>query len=126
MKILITGGTHGMGKGVAKVLAGIDNQVHEIIILCRSKELGEAVSTEIVNTTSNKKISIIMAPLYIEHQDKNLKRSGKFITWKKNEFVDVKEDSAVLDQELQDRLWKISLELCADEKTNQIAANLQS
>lgn len=44
MKILITGGTNGMGKGVAKVLADIDNQAHEIIILCRSKELGEAIS----------------------------------------------------------------------------------
>jgi hypothetical protein len=301
MKILITGGTNGMGKGVAKTLAAIDNQSHEIIILCRSKELGEAVSTEIVNTTSNNKISIvlcdlskfadvkralveihdkhefldgifinaglgyvakqvetedgfdshfqvnylsqfmltlnlldllkkskkdgriifnvtrtgeifwddiqminkwsyedgihqamvakrmflvklhnlhrktkdsklsfigfeipktvwsnqiniipdymkilatmmkffgsfisiekcgeIMAPLFTEYQDKSQKRSGKFITWKKNEFIDIKEDSAVLDQELQDRLWKISLELCADEKTNQIAANLQS
>jgi NAD(P)-dependent dehydrogenase (short-subunit alcohol dehydrogenase family) len=33
MKILVTGGTNGMGKGVAKVLAGIDNQNHEIILL---------------------------------------------------------------------------------------------
>jgi hypothetical protein len=36
MKILVTGGTNGMGKGVTKVLAGIDNQIHEIILLCRS------------------------------------------------------------------------------------------
>jgi NAD(P)-dependent dehydrogenase (short-subunit alcohol dehydrogenase family) len=35
MKILITGGTNEMGKGVVKVLAGIDNQVHKVIILCR-------------------------------------------------------------------------------------------
>lgn len=301
MKILITGGTHGMGKGVAKVLAGIDNQAHEIIILSRSKELGEAVTKEIVNTTSNKKISIIlcdltklsdvkraiieiqnkhefldgifinaglgyaakrvetedgldshfqvnylsqfmltlnllnllknsekggriifnvtkggkifwddiqmnkkwsyedgihqamvakrmflarlhnlhreikdsklsfigfeisktvwsnqiniipvymnimatmmklfgtfisiekcgqiMTPLFTENQEESLKKSGKFITWKKNEFIDIKEDFAVLNQELQDRLWKISLELCADEKTNQIAVNPQN
>ena len=49
MKILVTGGTNGMGKGVAKVLAGIDNQIHEVIILCRSKELGEATIREIEN-----------------------------------------------------------------------------
>ena len=30
MKVLVTGGTNGMGKGVAKILAGIDNQIHEV------------------------------------------------------------------------------------------------
>ena len=60
MKVLITGGTNGMGKGVAKILADIDNQTHEIIVLCRSKELGEAVIAELINATSNKKISIII------------------------------------------------------------------
>jgi short-subunit dehydrogenase involved in D-alanine esterification of teichoic acids len=298
MKVLITGGTNGMGKGVAKVLADIDNHAHEIIILCRSKALSEAVVTELVNATSNMKISIIlcdltkladvkraiieihdkhefldgifinaglgyaakrvetedgfdshfqvnylsqfmltlnlldllkksekggriifnvtrmgeifwddmqmnkkwsfedgihqamvakrmflaklhnphrdikdskltfigfeisktvwsnqiniiplymkimatlmklfgtfisiekcgeiMAPLFTENQEESLKKSGKFITWKKNEFIDIKEDLAVLNQEYQDRLWKISLELCADKKTNQIATN---
>ena len=63
MKILVTGGTNGMGKGVAKVLAGLDNQIHEVIILCRSKELGEATIKEIENTTDNKKISIVLCDL---------------------------------------------------------------
>src|SRR6056297_2191282 len=63
MKVLITGGTNGMGKGVAKILAGLDNKTHEIIILCRSKELGEAVVSELVNTTSNNKISTILCDL---------------------------------------------------------------
>ena len=301
MKVLVTGGTNGMGKGVAKVLAGIDNQMHEIIILCRSRNLGEEIIKEFEKTTLNKKISIIlcdltklsdvrnaiqeiqskhefldgifinaglgyaskrvetedgmdphfqvnylshfmlslnllnlleksenggriifnvtkggeifwddlqmknkwgyedaihqamvakrmflyklhnlyrerkgsklsfigfeisqtvwsnqlniiptfmrimatimkllgtfisiekcgeiMAPLFTENQEESLKKSGKFITWKKNEFVFIREDNNVLNPELQDRLWKISLELCADEKTSQIAANLHN
>ena len=299
MKILITGGTNGMGKGVAKVLAGLDNLAHEIIILCRSKELGEAVKIEFENTTFNKKVSLIlcdltklndvkraineiqskhkfldgifinaglgyaaksvetedemdshfqvnylsqfmltlnllnllenserggriifnvteggkivwddmqmknkwgyedgihqamvakrmflvklhnlyrnmkesslsfvgfqiqktvwtnqihiipaymrimatimkffgtfitiekcgeiMAPLFTENQEESLNKSGKFITWNKNGFVDIKEDMNILNQESQDRLWSMSLELCADARTTQIAKKL--
>jgi hypothetical protein len=300
MKILVTGGTNGMGKGVAKVLAGIDNQIHEVIILCRSKELGEATIKELENSTGNKKTSIIlcdltklsdvrsaiseiqskhkfldcifinaglgyaakrvetedgmdphfqvnylsqfmltlnilnllensvnggrvifnvtrggkifwddiqmkekwdfeddihqamvakrmflvklhnlyrevsgsrlsfvgfeisktvwsnqiniipffmktmatimkffgtfisieecgwiMAPLFTENQEESQNRSGKLITWKKNGFMDLKEEEDVFDPEMQDRLWKISLELCMDEKTTLIAEKLR-
>ncbi len=296
MKILVTGGTNGMGKGVAKVLAGIDNQIHEVILLCRSKELGEATIRELENSTMNKNISIIlcdltkltdvktaiseiqskhkfldcifinaglgyaakrvetedgmdshfqvnylsqfmltlnllnllensenrgrvifnvtrggkifwddmqmnknwsyengihqamiakrmflvklhdlyreikgskvsfigfeisktvwsnqiniipvsmktiatvmkffgtfisieecgmiMSPLFTENQEESLKKSGKFITWKKNNFIEINEDKLVFDHVMQDRLWKTSLELCMDEKTIQIA-----
>jgi len=299
MKILVTGGTNGMGKGVAKVLAGIDNQIHEVILLCRSKELGEATIRELENSTMNKKISIIlcdlakltdvrhaidefqskhkfldcifinaglgyaaervetedgmdshfqvnylshfmltlnllnllensenggrvifnvtrggkifwddiqmkknwsyengihqamvakrmflvklndlyknvkgsevyfigfeisktvwsnqiniipafmkmmatmmkwfgtfisidkcgriMAPLFTENQEESLKKSGKFVTWKNNEFMGMNEDETYFDQEIQERLWKISLELCKDEKTTQISERL--
>ena len=299
MKILVTGGTHGMGKGVAKVLAGIDNQIHEVILLCRSKKLGESTIKEIENSTMNQKISIIlcdlaklndvrnaineiqskhkfldgifinaglgyaakrvetedgmdshfqvnylsqfmltlnllnllensesggriifnvtkggkifwddmqmqnvwsyergihqamvakrmflatlhhlhrhlkdsklsfigfeisktvwsnqiniipfymktmatlmkvlgqfisiekcgaiMSSLFTEKQEESLKKSGKFITWKNNEFIEIKEDEIVLNQELQDRLWSTSLQLCRDEKTTRIAENL--
>ena len=299
MKILVTGGTNGMGKGVAKVLAGIDNQIHEIILLCRSRELGEATIREIENSTLNRKISIIlcdlaklsdvstaiseiqskhefidcifinaglgyaakrietedgmdphfqvnylsqfmltlnllnllensvkggrvifnvtrggeifwddiqmkekwnfengihqamvakrmflvklhnlfrkvpgskisfigfeisktvwsnqiniipffmktmatimkffgtfisiedcgriMAPLFTEKQEESLKKSGKFITWKKDKFIEMNEDEIVLNHEMQDRLWKTSLELCMDEKTTQVAEKL--
>lgn len=65
MKILITGGTNGMGKGVAKALAGLDNQKHEIIILCRSRELGEKVVNEIESSTSNNQMSIVQCDLAI-------------------------------------------------------------
>lgn len=301
MKILVTGGTNGMGKGVAKILAGVDNQIHEVIILCRSKELGVATIKEIENTSNNKKISIvicdltklrdvrnaikeiqsqhkyldgifinaglgyaaervetedgmdshfqvnylsqfmltlnllnllensenggrvifnvtrggkifwddiqmkqnwnfengihqamvakrmflvklndlykgskgskvsfigfeisktvwsnqlniiplsmktmatimkffgtfisieecgkIMAPLFTENQEESLKKSGKFITWKKNNFIELNEDKIIFDHEMQDRLWKTSLELCKDQKTTQIAEKLQN
>lgn len=63
MKILITGGTHGIGKGVAKVLSAMDNQEHEIIILCRSSKLAEAVKTEFERITSNKKVSYVLCDL---------------------------------------------------------------
>ena len=301
MKVLVTGGTNGMGKGVAKVLAGIDNQNHEIILLGRSKELGEATIRELESSTMNKKISfvlcdlarlrdvrnaiseikskhkyldcifinaglgyaanrvetedgmdshfqvnylsqfmltlnllsllenaedggrvifnvtrggkifwediqmkndwnfesgihqamvakrmflvklhdlykevnapkvsfigfeisktvwsnqlniipttmkimatimkffgtfisieecgIIMAPLFTENQEESLKKSGKFVTWKKNEFIGINEEETVLDREMQEKLWKISLELCNDETTVRISERLQS
>jgi hypothetical protein len=63
MKILVTGGTNGMGKGVAKILAGIDDQIHEIILLGRSEELGKATIKEIENSTLNRKISFILCDL---------------------------------------------------------------
>jgi len=296
MKVLVTGGTNGMGKGVAKVLAGSDNQIHEIIILCRSKERGEAVIKELEGITKNKKISMvlcdltklndvrnaiqeihsqhdfldglfinaglgyaaervetedgmdphfqvnylsqfmltlnlldlleksenggrvifnvteggeifwddmqmkenwsyengihqamvakrmfcdrmhnfyrefegpkvsfigfqiaktvwtnqiniiplpmkimanvmkifgtfnsieecgmIMSPLFTENQEESLKKSGKFITWKKNKFIEIEQGNDVLDKKMQDKLWNISLDLCKDEKTTQIA-----
>ncbi len=301
MKILITGGTNGMGKGVAKVLASDDNKSHEIIILCRSKELGENTIKELESVTLNKKISIIlcdltklsdvknaineiqskhkfldgifinaglgyaarrietedgmdshfqvnylsqfmltlnllnlleksesggriifnatkggkiiwddiqmknkwnyeegihqamvakrmfliklhdlyrnakgvelsfigfeiskvvwtnqiniipvfmrmmatifklfgkfisieecgiiMAPLFTENQEESLKKSGKLITWKEDRFVDIKEDINILNKESQDRLWKISLDLCSDEKTTRISKELHN
>ena len=296
MKVLVTGGTNGMGKGVAQVLAGIDDQLHEIIILCRSKERGEATIKELEATTKNNKISMvlcdltklsevrnaikeihsqhefldglfvnaglgyaakrietedgldphfqvnylsqfmltlnlldlleksefggrvifnvteggeifwddmqmkkkwgyedgihqamvakrmfcdrmhniykktndsrvsfigfqisktvwtnqiniipffmktmatmmklfgtfisieecgtIMSPLFTESQEESLKNSGKFITWKNNKFTEMKQDDYATDKKLQDKLWNISLDLCKDEKTVQIA-----
>ncbi|UCG24006.1 MAG: SDR family NAD(P)-dependent oxidoreductase, partial [Chloroflexota bacterium] len=63
MKVLVTGGTNGMGKGVAQILAGADNQSHEIIILCRSKERGEATVNELEAITKSKNISIVLCDL---------------------------------------------------------------
>ena len=63
MKVLITGSTNGMGKGVAQVLAGMDDQLHEIIMLCRSKERGEATIKELEAATKNNKISMVLCDL---------------------------------------------------------------
>jgi hypothetical protein len=68
---------------------------------------------------------MIMAPLFTENQDESLKKSGKFITWKRNNFIEINEDKIVFDHEMQDRLWKTSLELCMDEKTTRISEKLQ-
>jgi hypothetical protein len=69
---------------------------------------------------SIEKCGEIMAPLFTESQEESLKRSGKFITWKKNRFIELNEDKIVFDNEMQYMLWEISLELCGDEKTTQI------
>jgi hypothetical protein len=296
MKVLVTGGTNGMGKGVAKVLAGSDKQIHEIIILCRSEERGQATIKEFEESTKNNNISMvlcdltklqdvrnaikeirsqhafldgifinaglgyaaervetedgmdphfqvnylsqfmltlnlldlleksekggrvifnvteggeifwddmqmkenwsyengihqamvakrmfcdrlhnfyrkiegprvsfigfeiaktvwtnqiniipipmkmmanvmkvfgtfisieecgkIMSPLFTENREESLKKSGKFLTWKKNQFIEIEQGNDVLDKKMQDKLWKISLDLCQDEKTMQIA-----
>lgn len=63
MKILITGGTHGMGKGVAKALAKADNKIHEIIILCRSKKLGDLTIEEFKHSTLNNKVTYVLCDL---------------------------------------------------------------
>lgn len=57
----------------------------------------------------------IISPLFCESQEESMKKSGKLVSWKKSNFVDLKEDEKVLDKELQDRLWDISLELCAEQ-----------
>jgi hypothetical protein len=69
---------------------------------------------------------IIMSPLFTEKQEESIKKSGKFITWRKRKFVELEEDKAVFDKGMQDKLWKISLDLCKDEKTDQIAEKLKN
>lgn len=51
-------------------------------------------------------------------------RSDKFITWRHNRFTELKEDAAVADTALQEKLWNTSLVLCNDEETVQVAERL--
>ena len=67
---------------------------------------------------------VIMSPLFTERQEESLKRSGKFITWKNDKYTEMKQDQVDLDKEMQDKLWKISLDLCKDEKTTRVADSL--
>jgi hypothetical protein len=75
---------------------------------------------------SIEKCGEIMASLFTENQEESRKRSGKFITWKKNEFIGMKEEETLFSRELQEKLWNISLELCKDVKTTRIAEKLQN
>jgi NAD(P)-dependent dehydrogenase (short-subunit alcohol dehydrogenase family) len=61
MKVLITGGTNGMGKGVAKALAA--NKGVELVIHGRSEELLRAVSAELVSVSAPERISTIRCDL---------------------------------------------------------------
>jgi hypothetical protein len=66
----------------------------------------------------------IMAPLFTESREESLKRSGKFITWKNDAFVEMKYDEYAADPKLQERLWNLSLDLCDDQETVRIAEQL--
>jgi hypothetical protein len=68
----------------------------------------------------------IMAQLFTESQEESLKRSGRFVIWKKNDYIGINEEEIVLNRGMQEKLWNISLELCNDETTTGISASLQS
>ncbi len=62
MRVLITGGTNGMGKGVARALAARDPK-HEIIILGRSAERGESTLRELRSVANSPSISFVCCDL---------------------------------------------------------------
>jgi short-subunit dehydrogenase involved in D-alanine esterification of teichoic acids len=98
---------------------------NQINIIPASMKLMATVMKYLGTFISIEKCGMIMAPLFTESKEESLTKSGKFITWKKNDFIGMKEEETVFNQEMQERLWKISLELCKDEKTARIADSLQ-
>ena len=66
----------------------------------------------------------IISPLFSEKQDESLKKSGKFITYRNGKYIETNQDKVEFDQAMQDKLWKISLDLCKDHATTKIAKKL--
>lgn len=65
-----------------------------------------------------------IAPLFMEKKEQCIKRSSQLITWKKGNYIELKEEESVLDEPVQKRLWKLSLDLCRDDATARIAGEL--
>ncbi len=63
MKVLITGATNGMGKGVAKALAEYAAEKNDIIILCRSEVLGLKTLDEIKLNSNSASLSLVICDL---------------------------------------------------------------
>lgn len=63
---------------------------------------------------SIEKCGDIMAPLFTEVQKESIKKSGKLISWKYNQFIEIEDSTQSLNCEAQERLWKLSLELIAE------------
>jgi short-subunit dehydrogenase involved in D-alanine esterification of teichoic acids len=66
----------------------------------------------------------IISPLFIESGEKSIKKSGKLYTWNNRGFEELEESNAVLDTDSQNRLWDISLSLCADQDVWRISETL--
>lgn len=63
MRVLVTGGTNGMGKGVARALAARDGASHDVVILGRSPERGASTIDEIRRDTGNSRVSFVTCDL---------------------------------------------------------------
>lgn len=61
MKVLVTGGTNGMGKGVAKALAA--HPTSEVVILGRSEDRGREVCEELADIASPRRVSFVRCDL---------------------------------------------------------------
>lgn len=84
MKVLITGATNGMGKGVAKALAAYSGANNEIIILCRSEALGLKTIDEIKAESPDAALSLVLCDL----ADMNSVRSAVAEVKKRHDFLD--------------------------------------
>ncbi|MBL8915713.1 MAG: SDR family NAD(P)-dependent oxidoreductase [Archangium sp.] len=66
----------------------------------------------------------LMAPLFLEGQAESAERSGHLITHANGMLCPHPKPPTVLDAAQRERLWKVSLDLCADEATTRAAGRL--
>ena len=90
------------------------NQVNIIpkpmkLIASVAKTFGQFISIE--------EAGEIIAPLFLEDKADISKKSGKFLTFKNRAFIEIRENEKVLDENLQDKLWNISIDLLKDNIT---------
>jgi NAD(P)-dependent dehydrogenase (short-subunit alcohol dehydrogenase family) len=84
VKVLISGATNGMGKGVAKALAAYPGANNEIIILCRSEALGLKTIDEIKAESPGAALSLVLCDL----ADMNSVRSAVAEIKARHDFLD--------------------------------------
>lgn len=66
---IVTGANSGIGKATAKGLAALDA---EVIMVCRSKNRGEAAKSEIVQETKNERVILMVTDLFLQNQVRGL------------------------------------------------------
>jgi NAD(P)-dependent dehydrogenase (short-subunit alcohol dehydrogenase family) len=84
MKVLITGGTNGMGKGVAKALADYPGEKNVILLVIRSEKLGLQTMDEIKTDNPLASISMVVCDLC---EMNSVKRAALEIKTK-HDFID--------------------------------------
>jgi len=67
--VLITGGTSGIGKAAAKIIAGMGA---EVIVTARSQQKGEAALEEIRSESGNDRVSLLLADLAAQAEVRRL------------------------------------------------------
>ena len=67
--VMVTGASSGIGKVTARELA---RQGAEVIMVCRNPEKGEAARQEIITTTNNPKVSVMLADLSLMEEVRRL------------------------------------------------------
>lgn len=71
---LMTGATSGIGKATAKGLAEFGGT---IVIVGRDREKGESVRKEIIDSTGNKNVHLLVADLSLQSSIRNLVKELK-------------------------------------------------